>query len=31
VDISIMRHSASWCHFQQYPLEIRSASAERVG
>ena len=30
-DISVMRLSASWCHFQRCPLEIGSASAERAG
>ena len=29
--ISIMRLSASWCHFRQWRLEIGSASAERAG
>ena len=31
VHISVMRLSASWCHFRQCPWEIGSAWAERVG
>ena len=31
VYISIMRLSASWCHFRQCPWDLGSASAERVG
>ena len=30
-DISIMRLSASWCHFRQCPWDLGSAWAERAG
>ena len=30
-DISVMRLSASWCHFQQCPWDLGSAWAERAG
>ena len=31
VDISIMRLSASWCHFRQCPWDLGSVWAERAG
>jgi len=30
-DISVMRLSASWCHFRQCPWDVGSAWAERAG